>query len=116
MVTVNPNHICVGAVIRTAPQHGEPTSLVAVHSPCNPSIAKKTTPSEITDAIKLHHKVSITYGAAKRAKKYLLGDDLDSQAMQFHLLPAFMDAVHIADPQAHVRLSVENREGTRRIQ
>ena len=36
--------------------------------------------------------------------------------MQFRLLPAYVDAVRAADPQVHVRLSVEDREGTRRFQ
>ena len=36
--------------------------------------------------------------------------------MQFRLLPAYLDAVRAADPQSHVRLSVEDREGMRRFQ
>ena len=58
----------------------------------------------------------ITYAAAKHAKKNPLGDDLENQAMQFRLLPAYADAVCTAGPQAHVRLSVEVREGTCRFQ
>ena len=61
------------------------------------------------DAIELHHQMPITYAAKKRAKKSPLGDDLESQAMQFRLLPAYC----ATDPRAHVRLSVEDREGTR---
>ena len=108
VVTVNLNHICVGAVMQPRSTANRQACLQRI-LPATLTIAKKTTPS---DAVKLHHKVSITYDAAKRAKKYLLGDDLESQAMQFRLLPAYMDAVRIADPQAHVCLSVEDREGT----
>ena len=72
---------------------------------------KKTTPLDIIDAVKLHHQVSITYTAAKRATKNLLGNDLENWAMQFRLLPAYVDAICVADPQAHVRLSVKDREG-----
>ena len=84
--------------------------------PATPSVTKKTTPSQIIYAVKLHHKVPITYAAAKRAKKNLLGDDLENQAMQFRLLPAYVDAVCTTDLQAHVRLSVEDRERMRRFQ
>ena len=45
------------------------------------AVPGEAAPSGVIDAVKLHHKVSITYGAAKRAKKYLLGDELESQAM-----------------------------------
>ena len=112
VVTVNPNHICVGAVMQPRSTANRQAWLQRI-LPATLTIAKKTTPSEIIDAVRLHHKVSITYDAAKRAKKYLLGDDLESQAMQFRLLPAYMDVVHIADPQAHVRLSIGR---TRRFQ
>ena len=54
----------------------------------------------------------MTYTAAKRAKKSLLGDDLESQAKQFRLLPAHVDLVCAAGPP----LSVEDHEGTRRFQ
>ena len=84
--------------------------------PATLSVTKKMAPSQIIDTVKLHHKVPITYAAAKRAKKNLLGDDLENQAMKFRLLLAYVDAVCTADPQAHVRLSVEDREGTRRFQ
>ena len=60
--------------------------------------------------------MTISYDAAKRAKKYLLGDDLEVQAAQFQLLPAYTDAIRSADPNARVVLSIENREGTQRLQ
>ena len=44
------------------------------------AIAKNTTPTQIRDAVKLHHQVTISYDAAKEAKKYLLGGDLEVQA------------------------------------
>ena len=47
------------------------------------TIAKNTTPTQIRDAVKLHHQVTISCNAAKRAKKYLLGDDLEAQVAQF---------------------------------
>ena len=115
VVTVNPNHIYAGAVTQHSSgvdrQDWPQRILSAILT-----VTKKTTPSQIIEAVKLHHQVSVTYPAAKRAKKNLLGGDLESQAMQLRLLPTFVDAVHIADPQAHVRLSVEDREGTRRFQ
>ena len=70
----------------------------------------------MVDAIKLHHHVTITYDAAKKAKKRLLSDDLQQQAHQFELLPAYIDAVQTADPEARIQLSIENREGTRQFQ
>ena len=93
--------------------------VVCTHADCSfrvYSVTKKTTPLEIIGAAKLHHQVSITYGAAERAKKSLPGDDLESQAMQFRVLLAYVDAVCPADLRAHVRLSVEDCEGTRRFQ
>ena len=74
------------------------------------------TTSQIIDAVKLHHKVPITIAAAKRAKKNLLSDDLENQAMQFRLLPAYLHAVCTAGPRALVRLSVEVSEATRDFQ
>ena len=66
------------------------------------TIAKNTAPTQIRDAVKLHHQVTISYDAAKRAKKYLLGDDLEVQAAQFQLLPACTDAIRSAEPNARV--------------
>ena len=91
VVTVNHNHICVGAVMQPRSAANRQAWLQRI-LPATLTIPKKTTPSEIIDAVKLHHKVSITCDAAKRAKKYLLDDGLDSQATQFRLLPAYMDA------------------------
>ena len=71
----------------------------------------KTTPSQIRDAVKLHHQVAISYVAAREAKKDLLGNDLEAQAAQFQLLPAYTDAIRSADPNARVVLSIENQEG-----
>ena len=58
----------------------------------------------------------ITYHAANKPKRLLLGDDLKQQGHQFQLLPAYIDAVRAADPEARVQLSIEDREGTRRFQ
>ena len=43
------------------------------------AIDKNTTPSQIRDAVKRHHQVTISYNAAKKSKKHLLGDDLEVQ-------------------------------------
>ena len=115
VITANPNHICVGAVVQprsTANRQAWPQRIL----PATLTVTKITTPPDIIDAVKLHHQVSISYITEKRAKKNLLGDDLENQAMQFRLLPACVDAIRAAGPQAHVRLSVEDREGTRRFQ
>ena len=59
----------------------------------------------------------VSKGFVRPGAKSLLGDDLESQAMQFCLLPVDVDAVCAADPRAHARLSVEDREGkVRRFQ
>ena len=115
VITANPNHIRVGAVMQPRSTANRQAWLQRI-LPATLTVTKKTTSSEIIDAVKLHHQVSITHTATKRAKKSFLGDDLESQAMQFRLLPAYVDAVRAADPQSHVRLSVEDREGTCRFQ
>lgn len=81
--------------------------------PTTISIGKSTTPREIIDAVKRQHNVTVSYEAAKKAKKLLLEDDFLFQSQQFELLPAYTGAVLSADPSAHVQLSVEDREGTR---
>ena len=77
---------------------------------------KDTTPRQIIDAVAFHHHVAINYEAAKKVKKLALGDDLIQQAEKFGRLPANVDALQAADPTAHTRQWIENREGTRRIQ
>jgi hypothetical protein len=41
---------------------------------------------------------------------------VERQAAQFQLLPAYIAAIRAADPEAHLRLSIEAREGTHRFQ
>ena len=77
VITANPNHICVGAVVQPRSTANRQAWLQRI-LPATLTVTKKTTPSDIIDAVKLHHQVSITYTAAKRAKKVLLGDDLEN--------------------------------------
>jgi hypothetical protein len=108
-------HTCTGAgpVIRNPSSR---QSWLQQILPTTLPITKDTTPRQIIDAVALHHHVTINYEAAKKAKKSALGDDLIQQAEQFGRLPAYVDALQAADPAAHTRLSIENREGTRRFQ
>ena len=98
---ISPNHICMGAVMQPHSTANWQAWLQRI-LPATLTVTKKTTPSEMINAVKLHHQVSITYGAAKRAKKNLLGDDLESQVMQFRVLPAYVDVVCATDLRAHV--------------
>ena len=112
---VEDEHICVGvAPVRQTASSNQ--AWLRRILPTIITITKNTTPTQIRDAVKLHHQVAISYDAAKRAKKYLLGDDLEVQAAQFQLLPAYTNAIRSADPNARVVLSIENREGTQRFQ
>ena len=77
VITANPNHICVGAVVQPRSTANRQAWLQRT-TPATLTVTKKTTPPDIIDAVKLHHQVSITYTAAKRAKKHLLGDELEN--------------------------------------
>ena len=82
VIKVNDEHVCVGvAPVRRAVANSQ--AWLQRILPTTITITKNTTPSQIRDAVKLHHQVTITYDAAKRAKKSLLGDDLEVQAAQF---------------------------------
>ena len=78
------------------------------------AVSKFTTAREIFVTIQLRH-LTITYDAAKK-QRLLLSDDLQQQGHQFKLPPAYTDVVQAADSEAHVQLSIEDRENTRRIQ
>jgi len=80
------------------------------------TVTKTTTPKQIIDAMALHHQVAISYQAAKKAKSFVLGDDIQQQGNQFRLLPAYIDAVRKADPHAHVHLQTGIHEGVQRFQ
>ena len=80
VVTVNPNHICVGAAMQPRSTANRQAWLQRI-LPATLTVTKITTPSQIIEAVKLHHQATITNDAAKHAKKNFLGDDLESQAM-----------------------------------
>ena len=82
VITVNPKHFCVMQPRSTANRQAWLLRIL----PATLIVTKKTAPSGIVDAVKLHHQVSVTCDAAKRAKN-LLRDDLESQ---FRLLPAYV--------------------------
>ena len=92
MVSIGEEHNCVGAGQISHSPSSQQSWLQRI-LPAALSINKSTAPRAIIDAVKLHHHVTITYDAAKKAKKLLLGDDLQEQAHQFELLPAYIDAV-----------------------
>ena len=83
--------------------------------PTTISISKSTSPRAIVAAVERQHDVIISYNTAKRAKKNHLEEDLQHQSHQFQLLPAYGVAVLSADPRAHVRLWVGDREGAKRF-
>ena len=115
VVSVKEDHNCIGsAIVPRGPSSQQ--SWIQRILPTTISVTKSTSPQQIIDAIALHHKVSINYDAAKKAKRLVLGDDMVDQARQFALLPAYMERIQHADPLAHCRLSVEDREGTNRFQ
>ena len=58
------------------------------------------------DAVALHHRVTVSYQAAHKAKKTILGNGLQQQGNQFRLLPAYLDAVRTSDPQAVVHSTI----------
>jgi len=58
--------------------------------------------------VALHHRVTVSYQAAHKAKKTILGDGLQQQGNQFRLLPAYLDAVRTSEPQAVVHLQRYN--------
>ena len=95
VVSIGEEHNCVGAGQISHGPSSQQTWLQRI-LPATLSINKSTTPRAIIDAVKLHHHVTITYDAAKKAKKLLLGDDLQEQAHQFELLPAYIDCKDVA--------------------
>ena len=115
VIQVKDEHICVGVAPGKRTVSNSQAWLQRI-LPTVIAITKNTTPSQIRDAVKLHHQVMISYDAAKRAKKHLLGDDLVVQAAQFQLLPACADAIRSADPNARVVLAIDNQDGTQRFQ
>ena len=60
VITSNPNHICVGAVMQPRSTANRQAWLQRI-LPATVSVTKKTTPSQIIDDVKFHHKVPITY-------------------------------------------------------
>ena len=59
VITANPNHICVGAVMQPRSTANRQAWLQRI-VPATLSDTKKTTPSQIIDDVKFHHKVPIT--------------------------------------------------------
>ena len=75
---VKDEHICVSAAPVGCAVSSSQAWLQRI-LPTIIAIDKNTTPSQIRDAVKLHHQVTISYNAAKKAKKHLLGEDLEVQ-------------------------------------
>ena len=103
VVSIGEEHNCISAVQISHGPSSQPTWLQRI-LPTTLSISKSTAPREIIDAVKLHHNTTITYHAANKAKRLLLGDDLQQQGHQSQLLPAYTDAVRAADPEARAQL------------
>jgi kynurenine formamidase len=104
--SIEAEHTCVGAgpVVR---QQSSQQSWLQRILPETITITKNTMPRDIIDAVTLRHHVTINYEAAKKAKSYALGDDIHQQALQFASLPAYVDAIHAANPNAHTILSTD---------
>lgn len=103
VATVVDEHNCVGAAPTFRSLASQQTWLQRI-LPTTIPLSKTTTPQQIIDAVALHHRVTVSYQAAHKAKKTILGDDLQQQGNQFRLIHAYLNAVRTADPQALIHL------------
>ena len=69
------------------------------------AITKKTKPTEIQQAIHLHHNASISYAVVHKVLQYLNGQDISMERAQFRVLASYIQKLSEVDQTGRFQLS-----------